>query len=133
MASEREKVDLRDMASWCRARAGNASGSYVERYTSLAEIVEQLDALLSSQLESGWQPITPPPKDAGVYIVTYRVTFHRGSFAAKTETEHRVIPLYWDGQWNCLNGEGRTGFAYEVTHWMPLPAPPTREAERSQR
>lgn len=71
-----------------------------------------------------WQPISTAPTDKGVYIVAYLVRFHRGSWDAPLTTERRVTPLHWDGEWNCLGADGRAGFAYEVTHWMPLPAPP---------
>lgn len=85
----------------------------------------EAEAALQSRASQDWQPIETAPTSHGMYIVAYQSSFRRGSWDAPLETEHRVTVLFWSGEWNYLGANGRTGFAYHVTHWMPLPSPPS--------
>ncbi len=62
-----------------------------------------------------WKPIETAPKDGTRVLV-----WHQNWFAAST--------AQWYGDWWGLVYEVGP-FAYQPTHWMPLPAPPTTNTE----
>jgi hypothetical protein len=79
----------------------------------------------------GWQPIETAPKDGTVIDVW--VNDNRSS----TPTGRRYTGVRWDYGWRWFDpyydGRGSyvgidNGVNVLVTHWMPLPTPPTEAA-----
>jgi Protein of unknown function (DUF551) len=70
---------------------------------------------IMEMMMSKWQPIDTAEKGIGYHILVYAPT---------PEDEHYdyVVGLgTWNGRWTCAD----FGMNEVVTHWMPLPAPPT--------
>jgi hypothetical protein len=61
---------------------------------------------------SEWQPIETAPRDGETNVLTYRGA---GLQAVAIYFPHR------DSDWCCSDGV----HLLDVTHWMPLPPPPT--------
>jgi hypothetical protein len=59
------------------------------------------------------------PEEHNTYIVSYRANYFNA------DTEIHSCPARWIGNWYSMDSDGcgTYGFAYEITHWMPLPAP----------
>lgn len=72
---------------------------------------------------SEWRDIASAPKD-GTGILIFAP--ERAGFVA----DQRIIAVHWtewgSGVWEANTGMGKWSDS-EVTHWMPLPAPPTLE------
>lgn len=76
--------------------------------------LRKADAILSilSNEEKGWQDIASAPLD-GSEVLTYR----KAGLCA--------VAACWDGEWVVTDGMT----LLDVTHWMPLPSPPTSPAD----
>jgi Protein of unknown function (DUF551) len=67
-----------------------------------------------------WQPIETAPKD-GTSILAFPCIFNTH------ESGPHVIDVvsFQDGRWYLSIDDGVCSYATKITHWMPLPIPPT--------
>lgn len=73
-----------------------------------------------------WQPIETAPKDGDNVLLFGRID-PRHPFEGIRWQKMTVFSGYWDridGAW-CPSGATWAGPFMEVTHWKPLPSPPT--------
>ena len=69
-----------------------------------------------------WQPIETAPKD-GIPVLIYsglRVDIE----SILIDHEKSIYISSFDGDWWIWDGKYGPEYAYEPTHWMPLPEPP---------
>lgn len=83
-----------------------------------------------------WQPIETAPKDGTVVILCDarpHVGIGIGAFVPEkrevweridTETK-KLVRVEEHGYWNANNGESICLGQHSITHWQPLPTPPT--------
>ena len=78
----------------------------------------------ASSLPSDWQPISTAPKDADLLLWFPN---HRGAVRGKWNTDQyaKKPRPYWTSDSEFLWGKSMAR-AHQPTHWMPLPAPPTK-------
>ena len=107
--------------------------------SELAAVTEERDALIASarikEANSGWRPIETAPRDGRLFLcwvsaVRYGET-DEGQQCQQDVSQvdfcnWRTQPYHPDCGWfdPCC---GQIGDQQGVTHWMPLPAPPTTE------
>lgn len=103
-------------ADYMRVVYRDAQGRRCTSFWRPQDIAEamQTSASLSAppELLNQWQPIASAPRDG-----TPVDLWHRDGF--------RITEQWWtdDGCWSCVMDDD------DFTHWMPLPAPPTKRPQ----
>lgn len=112
-------------------------------------IIVRLDAALDAAgyavERKGWQPIETAPKDGSeILILAHGMAIQARFEPGRWSEDTPVSPAEYDGavwcafddaqQFEIEEGAGENGGDWHgaVTHWMPLPAPPTITASRHQ-
>ena len=96
----------------------NAADAIEELLAELTTIRKQLPHWISVEDE--------PPKENGRYLVLYKRDVNLGDEETVHEDEIRIMRFFVDDGWRypiICNDHVRL-VNEEVTHWMPLPAPP---------
>ena len=80
-----------------------------------------------TERETNWQPIETAPLDEVVLVIHA----HLGIIQAKkcsmmVESKIEAETLF---PWDSPAGDGHWLYTKDLSHWMPLPAPPTKEKE----
>lgn len=96
---------------------------------------DQLRAAVLADRASRWQPIETAPRD-GIFLGWIRAERWSAIDGGGSGQPHDVSQVdfcWWrpvqgspnGGYWD--NSSGQVGDGQEVTHWQPLPAPPTQD------
>jgi hypothetical protein len=76
-----------------------------------------------------WQPIETAPKDGTHILLWWRTCPDHPSVGAwDVDEEFEDRPTHWPSPvegWRCEGDDIIPKNQHDVTHWMPLPAPPT--------
>ena len=98
-----------------------------ERAKEAADAIEELQAAVPH-----WISVEDePPKENGRYLVRYKRDVDLGDEETVHEDEIRIMRFFVDDGWRypiICNDHVRL-VNEEVTHWMPLPTPPTEGVE----
>ena len=94
-----------------------ASGLFAAEAERAGRWADELDAALSALAPSGagWQPIATAPKENWKYVLAWDAPAPKKG----VRMAYRV-----GSTWSTVSGG-----SIAPTHWPPLPAPPTQEAE----
>jgi len=82
----------------------------------VSDLLALLDAQLAGGAGDGWQPISTAPSAKGRYLVAC-------TEPRRPEWPPMIVIAYFRGGKDFFVGQVET--AQNVTHWRPLPAPPT--------
>jgi hypothetical protein len=82
------------------------------------------DARPLSEPQTSWQPIETAPKDGTLVLIC--------GFGSEG---YYVADAKWDGEWLLFHpdNDDHTEPSYNVSYWMPLPAPPSEVSRPHQR
>jgi len=126
--SLKKEIDQEMWREWGE-RKGNG-----EKHTELdgcntkliARIIDHLHAKghIRPPEPSGWQPIETAPKDGtNVLLLDVHGNYRIGGYQLNYQNRK------WGTGWEGCDWDFKIDFDPQPTHWMPLPPPPTEEAE----
>jgi hypothetical protein len=127
---ECELVLVREGLAWSERKASEYRDAVVRLEAELAPTKPQPNFAKSSlasgaltEPQTSWQPIETAPKDGTLVLIC--------GFGSEG---YYVADAKWDGEWLLFHpdNDDHTEPSYNVSYWMPLPAPPSEVSRPDQ-
>jgi hypothetical protein len=114
-------VLIDDLRAFARDPKGYPDSAAAHLCSSAADVLSKLYSTLP---QTSWQPIETAPKDGTLVLIC--------GFGSEG---YYVADAKWDGEWLLFHpdNDDHTEPSYNVSYWMPLPAPPSEVSRPHQR